>query len=72
VQEFLSADSDEARKRVVQRLEADRCSDNTLVRYYAVKAMTKLNDPAFERALLAATEDEDRTVRAIAAKALQR
>jgi hypothetical protein len=41
------------------------------VRYYAVRAMTKLDPSLFTDALQAATQDEDATVRAIAAKALQ-
>jgi len=71
VREYKSSSSDEVRKRVLDRLESDRRSDNSLVRYYAVRAMTKLDPSLFTDALQAATQDEDATVRAIAAKALQ-
>ena len=71
VRDYKSANSDDVRKRVVDRLESDRRSENSLVRYYAVRAMTKLDPSLFEDALQAAAQDEDATVRAIAAKALQ-
>jgi hypothetical protein len=71
VREYKNSSSEEVRQRVLERLEADRRSDNSLVRYYAVRAMTKLDPALFTEALQAATQDEDATVRAIAAKALQ-
>jgi cell division GTPase FtsZ len=71
VREYKNSGSEDVRKRVLDRLESDRRSDNSLVRYYAVRAMTKLDPALFADALRAATEDEDATVRAIATKALQ-
>jgi cell division GTPase FtsZ len=71
VREYKSSESDDVRSRVLSRLETDRLSENSLVRYYAVRAMAKLDPSLFTDALQAATEDEDATVRAIAAKALQ-
>jgi cell division GTPase FtsZ len=72
VKDFKNSDSAEVRERITQRLEADRRSENSLIRYYAVRAMTKLDTELFSAALHAAMEDEDATVRAIATKALQR
>lgn len=72
VRDYKAADSDDVKKQVVDRLEADRRSDNSLVRYYAVRAMTKLDPSLFADALQAAANDDDATVRAIATKALQR
>ncbi len=71
VREYKSSDSDDLKKQVVDRLETDRRSDNSLVRYYAVRAMTKLDPGLFADALQAAAQDDDATVRAIATKALQ-
>jgi hypothetical protein len=71
VRDYKASSSDDVRKKVVDRLESDRRSENSLVRYYAVRAMTKLDPSLFEDALQAAAQDEDATVRAIAAKALQ-
>ena len=71
VREYKSSSSEDVRQRVLQRLESDRLSENSLVRYYAVRAMTKLDPSLFTEALQAATQDEDATVRAIASKALQ-
>jgi cell division GTPase FtsZ len=71
VREYKSASSDDVKKKVLDRLDADRRSENSLVRYYAVRAMTKLDPSLFSEALQAATQDEDATVRAIATKALQ-
>jgi cell division GTPase FtsZ len=71
VREYKNSGSEDVRKRVLDRLETDRRSDNSLVRYYAVRAMTKLDPSLFAEALQAATQDEDATVRAIATKALQ-
>jgi cell division GTPase FtsZ len=71
VREYKNSSSEDVRKRVLDRLDADRRSENSLVRYYAVRAMTKLDPTLFADALQAATQDEDATVRAIATKALQ-
>jgi HEAT repeat protein len=70
VREYKSASSDDVKKRVLDRLDSDRRSENSLVRYYAVRAMTKLDPGLFTDALQAAMQDEDATVRAIATKAL--
>jgi cell division GTPase FtsZ len=71
VRDYKGNSSEEVKKRVLDRLESDRRSENSLVRYYAVRAMTKLDPALFADALQAATQDEDATVRAIATKALQ-
>jgi cell division GTPase FtsZ len=72
VKEFKEAGTDDVKKRVTDRLEKDQKSDNSLIRYYAVRAMTKLDPSLFTSSLQAATEDEDATVRAVAMKALNR
>jgi cell division GTPase FtsZ len=72
VKEFKEADSDEVKKRVSERLEKDQKSDNSLIRYYAVRAMSKLDTELFSASLQAATQDDDATVRAVAMKALNR
>jgi len=72
VKEFKEAGTDDIKKRVTERLEKDQKSDNSLIRYYAVRAMTKLDPSLFSNSLQAATEDEDATVRAVAMKALNR
>jgi cell division GTPase FtsZ len=72
VKEFKEADTDDIKKRVSERLEKDQKSDNSLIRYYAVRAMSKLDPDLFAAALQAATQDEDATVRAVAMKALNR
>jgi cell division GTPase FtsZ len=72
VRDYKASESDDVKKQVIDRLEVDRRSDNSLVRYYAVRAMTKLDPALFAEALAAAAQDDDATVRAIANKALQR
>jgi cell division GTPase FtsZ len=72
VREFKDSGSDDVKKRVTERLEKDQKSDNSLIRYYAVRAMSKLDSEIFAQALQAATQDEDATVRAVAMKALGR
>lgn len=72
VKEFKEADSTDVKKRVADRLEKDQKSDNSLIRYYAVRAMSKLDSEVFSNALESATHDEDATVRAVALKALNR
>ena len=71
VRDYRNADNDAARQRVRERLEADRLSDNTQVRYYVVRAMSKLDPALFSDALKAAAYDSDASVRSIAAKALK-
>ena len=70
--DYKASDDDNVKKQVAERLESDRQSENSLIRYYAVRAMTKLDPSLFEDALQAATNDEDATVRAIATKALSK
>lgn len=70
VRDYKASSSDDVKKRVLDRLDSDRRSENSLVRYYAVRAMTKLDPSLFTDALQAAMQDEDATVRAIATKAL--
>ncbi|MEY4580265.1 MAG: hypothetical protein RL701_4968 [Pseudomonadota bacterium] len=72
VREFKEAGSVDVKKRVAERLEKDQKSDNSLIRYYAVRAMSKLDSELFGAALESATQDEDATVRAVAMKALNR
>lgn len=71
VKTYQEATSDDERSEIGTRLNSDSKSDNSLVRYYAVRAMSKLDTSAFEDALKTATDDEDATVRAVATKALQ-
>jgi cell division GTPase FtsZ len=70
VKEFQETSSDEVRKRVVNRLEMDRQSDDSLVRYYAVRTMSYLGATHFVEALRSATHDDDSIVRAVALRAL--
>jgi cell division GTPase FtsZ len=72
VKEFKEAGTEDVKKKVTERLERDQKSDNSLIRYYAVRAMTKLDPSLFTDSLQAATQDEDATVRAVAMKALNR
>jgi cell division GTPase FtsZ len=72
VKEFKEAGSVDVKKRVAERLEKDQKSDNSLIRYYAVRAMSKLDSELFSAALEQATQDDDATVRAVAMKALNR
>jgi cell division GTPase FtsZ len=71
MKEYRDARSDDDRKRVIDRLKTDAASSSSLVRYYAVRAMTKLDTDVFKETLQNATADEDATVRAIAKKALR-
>jgi cell division GTPase FtsZ len=70
--EFKSAESDGAKRRVLERLEQDQKSDNALIRYYAVSTMIKLDPQFFAPAIRLATQDQDATVRKAALRALQR
>lgn len=72
VQEYEATDDAHIRQQVAERLQADRASPDSLTRYYAVRAMAKLSPHDFNAALLAATHDEDATVRAVASEALRR
>jgi len=72
VKEFKESGSVDVKKRVAERLEKDQKSDNSLIRYYAVRAMSKLDSELFSAALELATQDDDATVRAVAMKALNR
>jgi cell division GTPase FtsZ len=71
VAQYLNAENAKARQTVVQRLESDSVADDTIVRYYAVEAMSKLGRKVFGNALLAATEDDDEAVRNLAVEALK-
>jgi len=71
IREYQAAKTDSARLLVRERLESDRHSENSQVRYYVVRAMAKLGSSLFSDALQAATTDEDASVRAIATKALK-
>lgn len=72
VTDFLQAKHQRARDEVVRRLEEDSISEHTQIRYYAVDAMVKVGREVFGTALLAATEDENDAVRALAVEALRR
>lgn len=63
---YQTADSAAMQKKIVRRLEKDRESEYALVRYYAVQTMGRLDVAQFEASILAATEDEDPQVRALA------
>ena len=69
---YLHARSAKDREQVVRRLEKDAQSEHTVVRYYAVEAMSKLGRKVFGNALLNATEDENDAVRNLAVEALKR
>lgn len=72
VTDYRGAKHQRARDEVVRRLEEDSISEHTVIRYYAVEAMTKVGREVFSTALLAATEDENEAVRALAVEALRR
>jgi tubulin-like protein CetZ len=72
VSTYLHAKSAKDREKVVRRLEDDAQSEHTVVRYYAVEAMSKLGRKIFGSALLNATEDENEAVRNLAVEALKR
>lgn len=71
-EDYKNASSDEERKRLADRLIADSRSESSLIRYYAVRVMSKLSTEAFTETLQAAAEDEDPTVRSIARKSLKK
>jgi hypothetical protein len=72
VSEYRQSKQPRVREEVVRKLEEDSISEHTVIRYYAVEAMSKLGRDVFGTALLAATEDENEAVRAIAVEALRR
>jgi HEAT repeat protein len=72
VSDFLHSDDEERRDDIADRLETDSQSEETVIRYYAVEAMSKLGREVFGNALLNATEDDNEAVRAIAVEALRR
>ncbi len=69
--EYQATDQEQRRSEIVRQLEQDRCSEHAFVRYYAVQTMAKINPRQFESALFAATEDENDSVRKLAAHALR-
>ncbi|MBN1654744.1 MAG: hypothetical protein JXA30_13315 [Deltaproteobacteria bacterium] len=71
MKEYREAKSEDERNQIVERLKTDARSSSSLIRYYAVRAMTKLDTDVFRETLESATDDEDATVRAIAKKALR-
>ncbi|MDD9940243.1 MAG: hypothetical protein OXU20_04175 [Myxococcales bacterium] len=71
IKEYRESEDDDVKQRVSERLQTDGKSDNSLIRYYAVRAMSKIDPEMFAASLKAATQDEDATVRAVATKALQ-
>ena len=70
VEDFLGTSSEQMRREIADRLENDRFSEHAAVRYYVVQAMSKLDKSLFESSLIAATEDENESVRALATQAL--
>ncbi len=72
VTQFIGAQGTDEKDEVVSRLEQDSASEMTVVRYYAVEAMSKLGRKVFGEALLQATEDENEAIRSLAAEALRR
>jgi len=71
MKEYNKAGSDEERKSIAEQLLTGSQAESSLVRYYAVRAMSKLDPAAFVEALQTAAGDEDATVRAVAKKALR-
>lgn len=72
VSDFLHTADEDRRDEIADRLEDDSKSEETVIRYYAVEAMSKLGREVFGNALLNATEDDNEAVRAIAVEALRR
>jgi len=71
VREYLSGESEEVRSRVARRLDTDSRSNSLAARFYAVRAMVKIDPNAFADSLRTAANDEDASVRALANRALQ-
>jgi cell division GTPase FtsZ len=71
MKEYRDASADDDRSPIIDRLKQDAASTSSLIRYYAIRAMTKLDTEVFKETLVSATNDEDATVRAIAKKALR-
>lgn len=70
IRDYRTSDCDEVRKRVSERLDSDARSDNLISRFYAVRAMAKINPSLFADALRAAARDDDVSVSSMARKAL--
>jgi cell division GTPase FtsZ len=71
VREYLTNESDEVRRQVARRLDNDSRSNDLTARFYAVRAMAKIDPNVFADALRTAANDEDPNVRAMASKALE-
>jgi cell division GTPase FtsZ len=71
VTRYRNTSNDDLRDAIARRLEQDRLSEHSQVRFHAVDAMAKIGVHVFEAALIAATEDEDPTVREMAERALE-
>ncbi|MCK6552262.1 hypothetical protein L6R52_40910, partial [Myxococcota bacterium] len=72
IADFKAAKAGKQKDEIMHRLEIDSLSEQTEVRYYAVEAMARLGRDIFGSQLLAATEDENEAVRALAVEALRR
>lgn len=71
VASFLAAPTPEAQHAIGRRLVDDARSKMTLVRYYAVEAMAKLDHDSFRSALRRASADADPAVRDLARSAVR-
>ena len=71
VSAYRNSESDEERARLANRLVHDLHAGKTLVRFYAVRAMARIDPDLFAEALRAAALDDDPSVRAMASRALQ-
>jgi hypothetical protein len=71
VTRYRNTSNDDLRHAIARRLEQDRLSEHSEVRFHAVDAMAKIGVQTFEAALIAATEDEDPAIREIAERALE-
>lgn len=70
VRTYRDSTSDTTRHQIAERLENDRFSEHAVVRYYVVQAMARIGKPLFESALIAATEDDNESVRMLASRAV--
>jgi cell division GTPase FtsZ len=70
IRDYRGSDSAEVRERVSQKLDADARSTSLIARFYAVRAMIKIDPVLFAEALRAAAQDEDPSVRSLASKGL--
>jgi cell division GTPase FtsZ len=71
IAQFLQASGATTRQQAAERLQADARATDARLRHSAVDAMARLGRRHFAAALLAATDDEDEAVRAVAIEALQ-